>query len=135
MITIYNPTGKVVRDSDDFGSGKFGASRGSRVHKGTDFISDPGQPIYSPIHGRIVREAKPYANDLAWSGVLIVGEHITIKMFYVKVEKNLIGEMVSTGQVIGTAQNIASKYSKGGKTMKNHVHLQIERVNPEKLLA
>ena len=129
---MISPTGQGVR-SDSMGDGHFGASRdgGTRLHNGTDFICNPGQEVASPIDGKIVRVAKPYANDSNYSGVAIENGQMSIQMFYLEPYSDLIGKLVRQGDPIGTAQDIAAKY---GGVMVPHIHLQVDRVDPELLM-
>jgi murein DD-endopeptidase MepM/ murein hydrolase activator NlpD len=122
---MISPTSRGIRDNDKWGSGRYGASRGDRKHKGTDYICRPGQEIKSPINGKIVRESKPYPGS--FSGLLIKGNHLTIKMFYFMPFDALIGERVQKGQLIGTAQDISKKYP----GMIPHIHLEVISVDPE----
>lgn len=109
------------RASDRFGSGQFGASRGSRKHQGLDVKAKPGEVVHSPIDGVIVRECVPYA---PFTGLLIrgTGEHsgYEVKLFYV--QGNFCGS-VKAGEPIGTAEDLAVKYP--GIT--NHVHLEVRK--------
>ena len=128
---IVSPTGGPVRDVDNHGMGHFGAPRGPRQHKGTDYVGIPGQHILSPIDGVIVREARPYANDTRYSGLLICGKHLYVKLFYIEPDWSVMGAGVFKGKtVIGIMQNIGLKHP--GITP--HVHLQA-MVDPEILRA
>jgi hypothetical protein len=128
---MISPTGLWIR-SDRLGDGHFGARRdgGRRNHAGTDFECAPGNPVFAPIAGRIVREARPYS-DGDYSGLLIQNSQISIKMFYFEPDTSLIGTFVTEGAVIGTAQDISKRY---GKAMTPHIHLQIESIDPELLI-
>jgi len=126
MGCMISPTGKGIR-RDTQGQGDYRASRGRRVHKGCDYLCDPGQNIVSPIEGKITRIAYPYAKDLRWQGCVIVGTFFTIKMFYFKPFEDLIKQDVQQGQHIGFAQNISKKYS---QAMQPHIHLQIDQCDP-----
>ena len=127
---MISPTGKGVRGIDRWGSGEFGAPRGSnRTHDGTDFIATPGQAIFMPISGLIVREARPYS-DSDYSGVLIRNDHIDIMMFYLIPNRNLIRTWAAKGAPIGVAQDISKKYPE----IINHIHLGVKKFNPELLL-
>jgi murein DD-endopeptidase MepM/ murein hydrolase activator NlpD len=138
---LISPTGKGTRGWDNFGGGHFGASRtktvkGEKVrykHKGTDFISDPGQIIKSPIDGMLVRLAVPYLGS-RFSGVVIENNDIRVKMLYLNVYTYLMGKTVKQGDVIGFDQHIARKYTTETRKMTNHVHLEVEWINPERLL-
>ena len=130
MTIMISPTGLGIRGYDKWGSGAFGAPRGNHVHEGVDFICVPGQDIYAPSNGKIVREAHPYAGDLKWSGCLLITDYMEVKMFYMRLLRNMVLPIsVIQGDIIGTAQNIADKYP--GITP--HVHLQVGNLNPEVL--
>lgn len=124
---MISPTGKKARTRDKWGGGCYLAKRGNnRLHDGTDYICTPGQDIVSPIAGRIERIANPYANE-KYSGLLIQGEWMAIKLFYFKPDKELIGKTIDKGQKIGIAQDISEKYP----DMTPHIHLTIISINPE----
>ena len=133
------PTCHGVR-SDAMGDGHFGARRGDRTHKGTDWICYPGEPIVAPIYGKVVREAKPYSNDMHYNGVLIRNSIYSIKMFYCDPYFNIIGQYVRCGDPIGVAQDISKKYEGPGKpAMTPHIHTQVEDnngnlIDPETIL-
>jgi len=112
------------RTHDQFGSGQFGSSRdhGSRFHQGLDVVASPREMIFSPIRGKVVREALPYKNDLSVRGVVIrgIGEWTgyEIKIFYAD---GLISGEVAPGQHIAFAEDLSRKYP--GIT--NHVHIEV----------
>jgi len=127
---MISPTGKGIRETDDWGSGRFGAPRGNgNLHNGVDFICTPGQSVFSPISGVVVREAKPYPNS-DYSGVLLHNDNIDMVLFYLIPDANLIGGWCVKGAVIGVAQDISEKYP----DMIPHVHLKVVKFNPELLL-
>jgi len=123
---MISPTGKGIR-SDPKGDGHYGTSRGSRKHKGVDYLCDPEQDIYAPISGIITRIAYPY-KDKSYSGVVIEGKHLTVKMFYFEPFPDFIKMEVFQGQVIGFSQDISQRY--GGSPMKPHIHLEIVNIDP-----
>jgi len=118
-----------IRKSDKWGSGGFGAPRGSRKHNGLDISVAFGKDILSPVNGKVVRKAFPYAKDLSYTGVLIEGDGvhlgIVIKIFYMSPLVSVIGANVVAGDKIGTAQALTRKYS--GIT--NHIHLEVKKNN------
>ncbi len=124
MPVFHKVTSGPVRGTDKYGSGKFGVSRdgGKRSHQGLDLGALPGEKILSPIEGLVVREARPYANDPKYVGVVIDGtgewKGYQVKMFYVKGIK--LGR-VRAGEVVGTAQDLGKKYP----GIINHVHLEV----------
>lgn len=129
-------TDNIRRGCDrDWGCGGFGDSRGSRIHEGLDIKTIPGQQILSPITGTVTRFPYPYGDDLRWTGIEIKNSQYHVKIFYMSA-KVAANTQVKQGQVIGIAQNIASKYS---ATMTNHVHVEVRDaktgalINPEKL--
>jgi len=125
---MISPTRKAARKSDNWGSGAYGTSRGQRRHKGTDFVCEPEQEIAAPIEGILIREARPYVEG-GFSGCVIQGEHITIKMFYMKPDHQIIGSYVHQNDIIGVAQDITIKYP----GMTPHIHLEVESIDPELL--
>lgn len=123
---IISPTGKGIREMDQWGSGLYGASRGhGKTHNGLDFICEPGQSIFSPIEGTITRIARPYAKG-AFLGVEIKGKVLTIVLFYILPNQELIGRSVGQGDIIGSAQDISEKHP--GITP--HVHLRVSSIDP-----
>ena len=130
-IRVSSPTGLGLR-SDTEGFGFFGAPRGRhRKHTGMDYICAPGQDVLCPIiSGKIVRRATPFA-DSKFSGVVIEGSHITIKMFYCDVWEHLIGTYANRGDEIAIAQDVSEKY---GQEMQPHIHLAVTAIDPEILM-
>jgi len=112
---------------DTWGSGKYGAKRGNHWHKGTDYVVTPGASIIAPIDGKILREAKPYANT-EYNGCVLVGKNMTLKMFYFTPFATKLGQQVKQGDTIGRAQDIAKKY---GPDMKPHIHVEIIHMNAD----
>jgi murein DD-endopeptidase MepM/ murein hydrolase activator NlpD len=129
---ILNPM--IIRD-DAGGSGWFESNRIGHVHQGTDFVCRPGQSIYSPFSGTIVRESKPYANDLRWNGLLLRSDDgsYECKLFYCTLAED-VGKHVERNKLIAFAQGISAKYSSG---VTDHIHVEVRRngvvVNPENL--
>lgn len=124
---------------DAQGSGAYGASRSGHIHEGVDLLVSPGQAIRAPFAGVITRVAYPYASDLRWKGVEIAGagawDGYRAKIFYMEPQPGIVGQSVSPGQMIGTAQNISSKYGGG---MLDHIHVELwrgsENLDPTDLL-
>lgn len=124
-LRLISPTGRGIR-SDRQGSGYYGSPRGNRTHKGADYIAYPDQEVVAPIDGTIVRVAYPY-RDKTYSGVVIENSFLSVKMFYFVPIPESIGKDVRQGTVIGHAQDISKRYSKG---MVPHIHLQIDSIDP-----
>jgi murein DD-endopeptidase MepM/ murein hydrolase activator NlpD len=120
---------------DSSGSGKFGSSRGggTRAHAGVDYLVVPGSTVYSPIDAKVIRSAKPYANDPNYTGLVLKNEDFEFKLFYMKGTPGIIGKTIKAGDPIGTAQDISAKY---GGSMQPHIHLEMRSasgavLNPE----
>lgn len=120
--------------SDAAGDGHFGACRGDRTHRGTDFLCVPGSFLFSPIDGKVTKLGYAYATAPEWRYVQITddGGH-RHRMFYANplVQKD---ELVVAGQIIGECQDISDKYPDSG--MAAHIHYEIidpagEYMNPE----
>lgn len=114
------------RGQDAWGSGAFGASRGTRKHKGIDYCCYPDTEITSHVTGVVTKLGYPYSDDLSFRYVEITTVNkLRHRFFYVEptVEK---ADLISKGQVIGIAQNISSRYRDPGRpAMTNHVHYEI----------
>ena len=119
LAPLTRPT-LCLRDTDNWGSGAYGAPRGDRTHRGIDIITTPDQPIHAPFNGTVVRQADPYEEDPRYTGCLLRREPdgLEVKLFYL--EGARIGP-VKEGEPIGKAQDIAIKYP--GIT--NHIHLEV----------
>lgn len=122
---LISPTGKGLR-SDTAGDGSYGARRGSRKHRGLDFLCDPGQPIVCPIDNAIITRINYPYKDKSYNGFTIENDDITIKLFYCKLTAN-VGEKVLATQKVAIAEDISKKW---GDNMKPHVHLEIKYINP-----
>jgi len=116
-------SGKIRSDSK--GDGHYLAPRGNRLHAGVDYEVTPGENIIAPFDCYMVREARPYAGE-DYSGVVLQGKHIAIKVFYMEPFLYLIGKQIKAGTIIGKAQDISAKY---GKEMTPHLHVQVETMN------
>jgi len=123
---MISPTGKTTVRVDSMGSGHYGAKRGGRVHTGTDYLCDPGQEVIAPISGKVIRKTKPYTGE-SFSGLVIKGSDVTVKMYYFKPTARP-GDEVLQGEVIGIAQDVRKKH---GDRMKPHVHLEITSMNAD----
>ena len=136
---MISPTGLGIR-SDDAGDGHFGSLREDHVHKGTDWLAIPGQPLIMPItRGRIGRIAWPYKVNGNYRGVEIQGYErglgdVVIKLFYM-VPFQIVPDQ-QQGAIIGFAQDISKKYE--GVPMNPHIHMEVRQngrlINPETLL-
>ena len=131
-----SPTGMGIRN-DAGGQGHFGAKRrrtnanGEEIiytHKGVDYRCIPGQAIFMPFTGQIVRVARPYANG-PYSGAVISCKRMTIKIFYFEPYPETIGKIYKIGMPIGVAQDISQRYPDSGVTP--HIHVQVEEVDPD----
>ena len=122
---LVNPTGKGVRGCDTKGCGHYGASRVRNgkpgTHVGADYITDAGQDVVAISDGKVVRLPTG-----SYEGVVVGdGNGTSWKILYLDVDQSLsIGDSVTAGQVLGTAQDLTTTYP--GIT--NHVHVKL-RIN------
>lgn len=125
------------RGTDDWGSGDFGAPRGTHKHEGQDYACYPDTVIRSKVSGTITKLGYAYKRQLAFRYVQVTELNLLRhRTFYVEPSVKLY-DIISKGDVIGTAQNIAKQYTKPTKVMTNHIHLEILQedgtpVDPEK---
>lgn len=132
MLLIIAPP----RGTDDFGSGHFGAPRGSRSHRGIDYFTAPGSKVCSMSDGIVTKLGYPYAHALQYRYVEVSDaggyKH---RYFYVKPTVR-VNDRISRTDVLGIAQNISEYYDTGTKKMKPHVHYEILKgttpIDPEK---
>jgi len=114
-----------LRPEDRWGTGHFNAPRQGRSHRGVDIVVVPGESVLAPFGGTIVREARPYAEDPRFGGLLLQGAEewatYQAKLFYL--EPIGTAERVQPGDPVGTAQDIALKYP----GIIAHVHLELWR--------
>lgn len=98
------------RRSDKWGSGHFGASRGSRTHNGIDFSCDPETEVFSHIYGEITKLGYPYGDDLSFRYVEIQDENGYYHRFFYVDPCVKVGDVVSFGQLIGSTQKLNDRY-------------------------
>lgn len=124
--------------NDPAGQGHYGASRGSRKHRGIDYVCDVelGWPVLSPCDGKVTKVGYPYADDLSWRYVQVTDaggrDH---RVFYID-PLVAVGDRVQRGDDLGTPQDITQRYP--GQGMTPHVHYEIkqgsEYLDPEEVL-
>ncbi|MHC4703362.1 MAG: peptidoglycan DD-metalloendopeptidase family protein [Planctomycetota bacterium] len=128
---IYRWDDEELRGVDPKGSGMFAAGRGSKRHKGVDYRKAVGQDVKTPVAGIVTRLGWCYKDEpyrlveiLSHKGAFLW------RVLYVDpcVES---GAIVKSGQTIGQAQDIASKYGGG---MINHVHVEVS-IDPTLLIG
>jgi len=113
------------RGIDDWGSGEFKASRGSRTHKGIDYACCPDTAIRASFAGTVTKLGYPYADDLSYRYVQITDSRgYDHRYFYVSPSVE-VGREIEAMDVIGNAQDIAKRYTKPDKIMRNHIHYEI----------
>jgi len=119
MITGILPT----RGADAHGSGEWGASRGSRVHRGVDFACFAGTKICSPVNGECTKLGYPYSDDLSFQYVEVTDERGRQHRFFYLEPLVKVGDTIKTGQPLGTVQDLERRYH--GITP--HCHYEIKR--------
>jgi len=87
-----------------------------------------------PFTAVLVRVARPYADDFAYSGAYLRGDRLWAKLFYADPMPELIGLRVEQGRVFATAQDITAKTGEDGlyreQGMLPHIHLEIIKADP-----
>ena len=124
-LLLVNPTGGEVR-VDSGGDGNYRARRGRSEHHDLDFACEKGSSVLMPFGGLIKRLSYPYADDLRWKGVHIIGRRIEVKLWYLDPIRENIGKEVPAGDRIGLAQDIGDKY----EDCTPHIHMRIVSVDP-----
>lgn len=120
------------RTVDNWGSGAFGAPRGSRRHKGIDFAAPPGTVIHATVNGTVTKLGYPYGDDLSFRYVEVTSAtNLRHRFFYVEPLATL-GQYVRVGDDIGTVQDTTVRY----EGITNHVHYEIlkpggDPINPD----
>ena len=141
-MKLISPTGKGIRLDDDWGSGLFGAPRGSGYHYGTDFICEPGKPVFAPVTPISFGPSKPYADNPEYGGIQFEMQWCFIELWYIVLHRWVSDPrakaFVKQGMEIGICQDIREKVSTStgkpfGDRMIPHLHLQI-RLNPYHIL-
>lgn len=127
MLYALTPLQLHVRESDAFGRGHFGAPRGSRLHNGIDYVCKAGRRVLSPVVGRVTKLGHPYADDLSYRYVEVTTiDGLRHRLFYCLPSVS-VGDYVSRGDPVGTAQDIAKRYDTNDKKMVNHIHYEVMR--------
>lgn len=113
---------KQIIRVDAAGDGHYQTSRTGHKHKGIDLVCKPGESIFSPGDGKVVKIGLAYSGDNRYNSYHIaLDSGLRLKLLYVKPLFKL-NDPVQAGQIIATSQNIAAKY---GGSMINHVHVEV----------
>lgn len=130
MISVFSKLIKALkkkpkytpRGCDSMGCGHFGASRGSRKHKGFDVKVSPGEPFRTQFAGIVKKIGWAYSDDLSYRIVDIkANNRMTVRAFYLDPAVSA-GDKVDVGDIIGFSQDLSKKH---GENMTNHVHIEI----------
>ena len=148
-LAYANPTGMPPRVRDLYGAGHHGATRGSRVHDGTDFQAIAGRVVRSPISGRATRISKPYKTGIdasLLSGLQIeASDGTTCQIWYLAPTPGIVGKVLEAGDPIGIVSTLQNRYPPQRPplinvgSMTDHVHVRIHtrvgvRVNPASVI-
>lgn len=134
-VLFGKPTGYGIRGKDSYGEGYHGASRGSRVHDGTDYVSVPGQKVKAPMSGVVTKISRPYRSGIdafTLSGVeILASDGSKSWVWYIQPGSNIVGCVVKAGMsVLGIATTLTNRYTNG---ITDHVHLRIHDANGNKV--
>ena len=127
-------TDTLIIRNDKLGQGKFGASRGSRLHNGIDISTRIGQSIYAPITGKISSTKANSASKL--TGFRIEGENDPEGMDYTGYRALLFynqrltdvksGTTVKAGQRIATQLDLTETSGDYSAAVTDHVHFRLQ---------
>lgn len=129
---------RMIVRMDPKGDGHFGSGRTGHTHQGTDFLAIEGEDVRSPMDGKIVHYSSAYQDDQTYRNIVIHGGGIEVKIMYARLAPGVqVGDRVTRGQRIATAQAVSQRY--GGRPMLDHLHVEARKVvggellNPEHL--
>ncbi len=158
--TLIWPTrpNRGVRLRDAWGEGHFGASRGSRLHKGLDIVIEPmdlDSLVIAPCSLEITHIGQAYRDTTELHSIHFIGwnsfSSYKFKFLYVQPEHGMkAGSIYHQGMAMGLGENVAGyhakkdpkKYDRVGP-MINHIHFTVyhkndlgkwKRINPTYLL-
>jgi len=119
-ITLHPP----IRRQDAWGSGEFGASRGSsRIHKGVDFACAAETQVCAVSKGKCTKIGFPYDNSTSYTYVEITTANGDRERYFYVESIVAVGDEVDKGAVIGWVQDLTGRYP----NITNHVHFEIIR--------
>ena len=110
------------RTLDAFGAGHYGASRGSRIHKGIDFAAWPNSMLLSPVAGKVTKLGYPYADDQHFRYVEITDEANLRHRFFYVFPSVAFGETIEINDHLGTVQDLRPRYP----DITPHIHYEIK---------
>ncbi|XP_028390597.1 myeloid protein 1-like [Dendronephthya gigantea] len=115
----------TVRGCDRKGCGYYGASRGSRSHRGVDITCNPGSTVYAPFDGTIVGRYWPFPNNYhAFNNGLRIQGTGNFKGFRARIcffSPTVYGGTISRGTALGISRRLPYR------RITQHVHLQLYR--------
>jgi murein DD-endopeptidase MepM/ murein hydrolase activator NlpD len=115
-----------LRISDDFGLGHFGAPRGSRTHRGTDYKAITGTSVKAPFLGYISKIGFAYVGNTEQKYIEVTSIKQTnkrVRIFYIK-NPLAVDNIVEEGAHIANVGNISKKYDTATRKMDNHIHYE-----------
>lgn len=124
QLTIKPPE----RGTDIHGSGAYLASRGGRDHNGVDLACYPDSIICAIRPGEVTKIGYPYDPNKHPDKAHLRYVQITdpagydLRYFYVQPAVQ-IGQIIETGQGIGTSQQLSGIY----RGMTDHVHFEVKK--------
>lgn len=141
-ISFYPPTNNPITENsirvDEGGSGFFGASRegGSRPHDGIDLSTTVGQPIFSPITGKV--KSTQVKSGLPAVEIVGTGEYsgYSVRILYVELVTNRVPNngRVEKGTFYFRAVDLSGAYP---ENVTDHIHFEVykgrQKLNPIQL--
>jgi len=111
----------ALRTHDNFGSGEYGASRGTRTHNGEDFACLVGAGIFPVTAGKVTKIGYPYGDDKTFRYVQVTLDDHDYRYFYIDPIVR-VGDVVGTNTIIGFVQDLDKRY----KGITPHCHFEVK---------
>jgi murein DD-endopeptidase MepM/ murein hydrolase activator NlpD len=129
---MHKPLLKIInRGNDPTGFGHFGASRGSRTHKGHDIVCVKGESVVSMIKGKVTKIGYAYSEALQFRYVQVENKNYKVWLMYLEPSEGIkVGKEVCEGDRVGYCLDVAEYHHKksprrDGLKMIPHLHIQM----------
>lgn len=98
-------------------------------HDGLDLGGSPGDTVYSPVDGRVVRQITCYRGDVYLGLELVTPAHLHVDLLYLLPLPGIVeaGAQVAAGEPVGILQDVSRRYppAPGAEPMEAHTHVRV----------